>query len=116
MSFIRKWLKPETSSRVGLRPHRNVELALGYDEAYSRALEAIELVLGATVTIDDRAGRMIEAGFGLVRSERVRVHFDVVDAARTNVRIEAFFPAGMQVPEKSSAVDALAQAMTSKPV
>ncbi len=116
MSFIRKWLKPETSSRVGLRPHRSVELALGYDDAYRRVLEAIELTLGANITIDDRRGHMIEAGFGLVRSERIRVGFDTIDETRTNVRIEAFFPAGMTVPEKSHAVDALAQAITSNPV
>ncbi|MDE2481949.1 MAG: hypothetical protein KGN02_07145 [bacterium] len=116
MSFIRKWLKPETSARIGLRPHRTVEVPLAYDAAYRRVLEAIEITLGANVTIDDRAGRMIEAGFGLVRSERIRVSFDIVDAERTSVRIEAFFAAGMTVPERSLAVDALAQAIVSNPV
>ncbi len=116
MSFLRKWLKPETSSRVGLRPHRTIDLALGYDDAYPRVLEAIELVLGANVTIDDRAGRMIEAGFGTVQSERVRVRFDALDAQRTSVRIEAFYPAGREIPERSAAVDALAAAIESNPV
>ncbi len=117
MSFLRRWLKPETSSRIGLRPHRTVELACGYDDAYARVLEAIEVTLGANVYVDDKKGRTIEAGFGLVNNERVRVSFDQADAAATNVRIEAFFPAGAKVPERSAAVDALYDAlMRSNPV
>jgi hypothetical protein len=114
MSFIRKWLRPETSSRIGLRPHRDVELAMPYDDAYERVRNEIERTLGATVYVDDRAGRMIEAGFGLVRSERLRCSFDVARGV-TKVRIEAFFPAGATIPDKSTAVDALAQAIASKP-
>ncbi len=113
MSFIWKWLKPQTTARVGLRPHRTVALSLGYDAAYERVVTAVEVTLGASITVDDRAGRFIEAAFGLVRSERVRISFDVVDAARTDVRIEAFFPAGMEIPERSAAVEALADALES---
>jgi hypothetical protein len=115
MSFILKWLRPETSSRVGLRPHRDVELGLPYDDAYDRVRSEIDRTLGATVYVDDRAGRLIEAGFGLVRSERIRCSFEIADE-KTNVRIEALFPAGATVPEKSAAVETLAQAIVSKPV
>jgi hypothetical protein len=110
VSFFRRWLKPETSARIGLRPHRVVDLSCPFDDAYSRVLEAIVVTLGANVYLDDRRGRLIEAGFGLVNNERVRVTFE--DAAEgTKVRIEAFFPAGASVPEKSAAVDALYDAV-----
>jgi hypothetical protein len=115
VSFLLKWLRPDTSSRIGLRPHRDVELALSYDAAYARVLEEIEVTLGANVTTDDRKGRTIEAAFGLVRSERVRCTFEPVGESGTKIRIEAFFAAGATVPEKSAAVDALAQSITSKP-
>ncbi len=111
MSFFLKWLKPQTSSRIGLRPHRVVELPLAYEAAYSRVLEAIEVTLGANVYIDDRKGRFIEAGFGLVNNERVRATFESESDSLTRVRIEAYFPAGAKIPEKSSAVDALAKTL-----
>ena len=113
MSFFLKWLRPDTSSRIGLRPHRVVELPLPYEAAYSRVLEAIEVALGANVYIDDRKGRFIEAGFGLVNNERVRVSFDGENDASTSVRVEAYFPAGAKIPEKSAAVDALANTLES---
>ncbi|HET9028577.1 MAG TPA: hypothetical protein VFN49_00235 [Candidatus Aquilonibacter sp.] len=112
MSFLLKWLRPETSSRIGLRPHRNVELPLAYDAAYDRVLEAIEVTLGANVNIDDRKGRFIEAGFGLVNNERIRISFDAGPDS-TQIHIEAAFPAGAKVPEKSAAVDALAHTLES---
>ncbi len=111
MSFFLKWLRPETSSHIGLRPHRTVEVPLGFDAAYERCIAAIETELGANVYIDDRNGRLLEAGFGLINNERVRCSFDVIDATHTNVRIEAFFPAGIAVPQRSRAVDALAAAI-----
>ncbi len=96
-----------------MRPHRNVELPLAYGEAYDRVLEALDLTLGANISIDDRNGRLIEAGFGLLRSERIRVSFDILDQFRTNVRIEAFYLAGTEIKERSVAVDALADALES---
>jgi hypothetical protein len=111
MSFFLKWLKPDTSSRIGLRPHRVVELPVDYETAYSRVLEAIEVTLGANVYIDDRKGRFIEAGFGLVNNERVRVTFENESESPTRVRVEAYFQAGAKIPEKSAAVDALANAL-----
>lgn len=112
MISLLKWLglrKP--AAAVGLRPHRDVELPVDYDAAYARVLSAIELTLGANVTVDDRRRGFIEAAFGLVNSERVRCTFERLDTACTRVRVEAFFPAGAIVPSHSRAVDALADAL-----
>ncbi len=111
MSFLLKWLRPGTTANVGLRPHRDVTLALAYDDAYARVLEAIDTTLGANVTIDDRRGGTIEAGFGVINSERVRVTLERAGEASTLARVEAFYAAGASVPPKSRAVEALADAL-----
>ncbi len=111
MSFLLKWLRPETSSRVGLRPHRNVEVPLGFDAAFELCLREIDATLGANVYVNDRSGRLIEAGFGLINNERIRCSFDPLDDTHTMVRVEAFFPAGNVIPERSNAVDALSAAL-----
>jgi hypothetical protein len=109
MSFIARWLNlARDRRRVGLRPHRDVNLTLEYDAAYERVLRAVEGVLGAHVAIDDRPGGSIEAAFGLVNNERVRCTLTRVDDANTAVRVEAFYPAGAAVHERSLAVDAMA--------
>lgn len=116
MSFIMRWLglaKPAPA--VGLRPHRDVELPLDYDTAYARVLSAIELTLGANVTIDDRRAGFVEAAFGLVNNERVRCTLERLGASHTSVRIEAFFPAGATVQSSSRAVDALADTLERSP-
>jgi hypothetical protein len=111
VSFIRRWLNlAQDRQRVGLRPHRDVALRLDYDAAYDRVLAAIESALGAYVAIDDRRGGTIEAAFGLVNNERVRCRLQRAGDV-TAVRIEAFFPAGSAVHERSAAVDALADAL-----
>ena len=113
MTFLMKWLGlTRGGASVGLRPHREVELECNYDDAYARALAAFEAVLGANVSIDDRSGGTIEAAFGLVNSERIRCSVSRVDETRTHVRIEAHFPAGVDVPASSRAVDALAEALS----
>jgi hypothetical protein len=109
MSFIARWLNlTKDRKQVGLRPHRDVEVAAGYDAAYDRVLRGVELALGAYLAIDDRRGGLIEAAFGLVNSERVRCTLQRTDDSHTAVRIEAFFPAGASVHDRSRAVDALA--------
>jgi hypothetical protein len=114
MSFIARWLNLANDRRkVGLRPHRDVALAAGYDAAYDSVLRAFELALGAYVAIDDRRGGLAEAAFGLVNSERVRCTLSRIDDTNTAVRIEAFFPAGASVHERSLAVDALADHLES---
>jgi hypothetical protein len=110
MSFLLRWLNlSQDRRRVGLRPHRDVEVAAPYDEAYDRVLAAIERALGAYVATDDRAGGTVEAAFGLVNNERVRCTLRPTASDRTTVRIEAFFPAGATVRERSLAVEALAE-------
>jgi hypothetical protein len=114
MSFFLRWLNlAKDRRRVGLRPHRDLELDSGYDVAYDRVLRAIELALGAYVSIDDRRGGTIEAAFGLVNNERVRCTLQPIDDSRTAVRIEAFFPAGATVRDRSPAVEALADMLAS---
>ena len=116
MSFILKWLgvgKPPP--RVGLRPQRVIELALTREATRERIMDALLRVLGANVYVDDLATYTIEAGFGLVNNERVRCTLTALEAARTQVRIEALFRAGAQVPPESRAVDALAAALASEP-
>ena len=111
MSFFLKWLKPETSSRIGMRPHRTLELAAKFDEAYDRVMRELNRKLGANISVDDRKTGFIEATFGLINSERLRVNVESVDEAHTRVRIEAYYPAGMTIAEKSANVDALANAV-----
>jgi hypothetical protein len=110
--FLMRWLgfgKPAPA--VGLRPHRDVELPLDYDAAYAKVLSAIELTLGANVTVDDRRTGCIEAAFGLVNNERVRCRLERSDASHTHVRIEAFFPAGASIQSRSRAVEALGDSL-----
>jgi hypothetical protein len=111
MSFLLKWLRPDTSSRVGMRPHKNVELPLNIDEAYGRVKKLIDRELGANISIDDPKTHFIEATFGLINSERIRVSLEGIDENGTRVRIEAYYPAGMKIAEKSAAVNALANAL-----
>ncbi|MGA8535470.1 MAG: hypothetical protein WB615_15280 [Candidatus Tumulicola sp.] len=117
MSFIARWLNlAKDRQKVGLRPHRDVELAAGYDAAYDCVLRAAEGAIGANVAVDDRRGGLVELAFGVVNSERVRCTLRRVDDAHVAIRIEAFFPAGAAVRDRSPAVDALADYIESKPV
>jgi hypothetical protein len=112
MKFLTRWLGFERpGARVGLRPHRDVELPLDRAAAHARCRAAIDAILGATVFVDDEKSGCIEAGFGLVNSERLRCTFSQIDAGHTAIRIEAFFPAGVDVPASSRNVDALADAL-----
>jgi hypothetical protein len=112
VSFILRWLGLGAAQPgVGLHPRRDVALALPYDAAFDGVLDAIDRVLGANVAACDRKAGTIEAAFGLVNSERVRCSVQRADAGRTAVRIEAYFPAGAEVPARSRAVDALAESL-----
>lgn len=111
MSFLLKWLKPETSHKISLRPRQDVTLEIAYDDAYANTKTAIEQTLGANVTIDDKSTHLIEASFGLVNSERIRCTFDCKTESTTTIRIEALFPAGANIPKESRAVEALAEAL-----
>jgi hypothetical protein len=115
MSFILRWLRGSAKKPVGLRPHRDVEIAGDYDTVYGRVLEAIEVEIGANISFDDRRDGTIEAAFGLVNNERIRCTVYRIDDARTGVRIEAMYPAGVEIPQYSRAVDALAEGL-SRPI
>ena len=117
MSFIARWLNLTRDRRpVGLRPHREIELDAGYDDARARVLQGIEVALGAYVAANRDA--VVEAAFGLVNNERVRCTLERSGETQTRVRIEAYFPAGSAVREHSRAVEVLADylASTSKRV
>lgn len=112
MKFLTRWLGLEPpGARVGLRPHRNIELATNYERAYAMCRDAIVRILGATISIDDEKDGLIEGAFGLVNSERLRCTLTRVDDATTAIRIEAIFAAGVEVPKTSRNVEALAAAL-----
>ena len=94
-----------------MRPHRIVELPLTLDAAYDRVKDCLDRTLGANISVDDRKTHFIEATFGLVKSERLRISLEPIDETHTRIRIEAHFQAGMTIAEKSTAVDALANAL-----
>ncbi|HLX26152.1 MAG TPA: hypothetical protein VKR05_04105 [Candidatus Cybelea sp.] len=112
MSFILKWLRGTPKRSVGLRPHRDVEVDGDFEAAYDRVLEAIEVAIGANVLYGDRASGTIEAAFGLVNNERVRCTLYRISDLVTGVRIEATYPAGIEIPQTSRAVDALADTLS----
>jgi hypothetical protein len=113
MKFLTRWLGLEPpGARVGLRPHRNIELPVPYDRANQMCREAMVQVLGAAIAIDDEKGGLIEGAFGLVNSERLRCTLTRIDDNTTAVRIEAIFAAGAEVPKTSRNVEALAAALS----
>ena len=105
-------LRKRSITPVGLRAHRDVVVPLGIDEAYERARDAFERVLGANIYLDDRRSHTIEAGFGTVNQERVRATFEPEAAGHTRIIIEAHYPAGVERPPRSAVVDALADALS----
>ena len=84
MKFLTRWLGLERpGARVGLRPHRDVELPLDFAAAYARCRAAIDAVLGATVFVDDEKTGFIEAGFGLVK-QRAPALYAFADRRRSH--------------------------------
>ncbi|MGB6984931.1 MAG: hypothetical protein WBD74_03020 [Candidatus Aquilonibacter sp.] len=119
MSFFRELLvsfglRKRVAPHIGLRAHRDVVVPVGIDAAHDRVLEALVKTLGANVYADDRAHNAIEAGFGLVNAERVRVTLASEGEALTRVQIEAQYRAGVDRPAQSRNVDALADALAAK--
>jgi hypothetical protein len=110
VSFILRWLDLRRQRRsVGLRPHGEVTVFANCEVTATRVRRAVADVLGAHVTSDD--GQTIEVAFGLVRSERLRCSLSSIDEQRTQVRVEAVYPPGSPVPERSLSVDALLTAL-----
>lgn len=94
-----------------MRPHRDVVLPEPLAPAFARTLALFDRVLGANVARADAAAGLIEAGFGLVNSERIRASVEDAGNAHSRVRIEAIFPAGATAVARSRAVEALAEAL-----
>ncbi|HEY1428368.1 MAG TPA: hypothetical protein VGF18_02265 [Candidatus Tumulicola sp.] len=110
MSFIARWLDLRKQRRpVGLRPHGEIAVPVSLEVAARRVRAAVSDVLGAHVSYDD--GGTIEAAFGLVQSERVRCSLSAVDAETTSVRVEAIYPPGREIPQRSNSVDAMLSAL-----
>jgi hypothetical protein len=107
-------LRKRQAPNLGLRPHRHVDVPLGIDAAYECVLDAFVRVLGANVYVDDRATGTIEGGFGTVNQERIQVTLRAEGATRTSITIEALYPAGVVRRQTSPAVDALADALSSR--
>jgi hypothetical protein len=104
-------LRKRRRPNVGLRPHRDVSVALGIDAAYEHVLDAFVRTLGANVYSKDPVAHVIEAGFGLVNAERVRASLESQGTTQTIVHIEAQYRAGIERPPSSRSVDALADAL-----
>jgi hypothetical protein len=104
-------LRKRIAAQIGLRAHRDVTLPVNIETAHDRVLDALVRTLGANIYGDDRATHTIEAGFGLVNAERVRITLEP-QGAQTFVQIEAHYLAGLDRPSQSRNVDALADALT----
>lgn len=106
------WLGITRPATIALHPSRTIELALSKDEAFDRCRDGIERVLGGVIREEDRERGTIEAGFGLIFSERLTCTVSAVDAAHARVLIEARRGAQAATALPSSYVDALAGFLT----
>lgn len=104
-------LRKRQAPAIGLRAHREVVVPLRIDAAHACALDAFVRVVGANIYVDDPASHAIEAGFGTVNQERVRATFEDEGPEHTRVHIEGHYPAGVERPQRSAVVDALADAL-----
>lgn len=110
------WLGLDDARRVvGFRPHRRVDVAEPVGAVYERVMEAMTTTLGANVRDADRAGGTVDADFGTIGGERLRVTISAVDGGTSRVDIEARYPAGTRPRERSAAVEALAGVLASGP-
>ena len=109
---LKQWLGIEPlKPLVGFRPHRTVEIAVPYDVAYDRVYAAMDAILGANVRDAERKTGIIDADFGTIGSERIRAWVERIDDASSRVHVEARYPATATPPERSNAVDALADSL-----
>lgn len=117
VSFFRELLvslglQKRAAPQIALRAHREIVVPLDVGAAQVRVLDALVKTLGANVYLDDRAARVIEAGFGLVNAERVQISLFSEGAMQTRVQIEAQYRAGVERPAQSRNVDALADTLS----
>ena len=113
MRFLRRWLRVERPPGVALFPARTLEIPADAARVYDRCVSAIEDVLGGHVYQGDRTAGAIEAGFGLVNSERLRVTIENHGENAARVRIESRRGAISEQPHGSSYVDTLANVLES---
>jgi hypothetical protein len=106
------WLGMARPKTVALHPSRTIELALPKDEAFARCVDGIERVLGGVIREAQRDRGTIEAGFGLIFSERLTCTVSTIDATHARVVIEARRGAQAATAMPSSYVDALADYLT----
>lgn len=106
------WLGIAAPKTIALHPSRTIELAVSKNEAFDRCRDGIERVLGGFIRESDRERGTIEAGFGLIFSERLTCTVTAVDAAHARVVIEARRGAQAATALPSSYVDALADYLT----
>lgn len=113
IALIRRAFRIERTS-VGMRPHREFTVEMERDAVFSRARDAIGRTLGASIVSEDERGGTIEAAFGLVNHERLLVTIETQDERHTRVVVEAFYPAGFKRPERSQAVEVLADTLEAR--
>lgn len=106
------WLGIARPTTIALHPSRTIELALSQGEAFDRCRDGIERVLGGVIREADRKRGTIEAGFGLIFSERLTCTVSAINATHSRVVIEARRGAQAATAMPSSYVDALADYLT----
>jgi hypothetical protein len=106
------WLGIARPRTIALHPSRTIELALSKDEAFDRCRDGIERVLGGVIREAQRDRGTIEAGFGLIFSERLTCTISAIDPTHSEVVVEARRGAQAATAMPSSYVDALANYLT----
>jgi hypothetical protein len=99
---------------VGLRPHREFVAPVTRARAFALAVETIERTIGASIYRADEPAGTIEAAFGLVNHERLFVTLEAAGDEQTRIIVEAFYPAGLTRPQRSQAVEVLADTLESR--
>lgn len=117
MSSIVGWLIRTMRGKrtnVGMRPHREFIAARPQADVFAAARDAIERTIGANVYRASESEGTIEAAFGLVNHERLIVSLEALDVRQTRVVVEAFYPAGVERPARSQAVEILADTLEAR--
>ncbi|HET9393166.1 MAG TPA: hypothetical protein VFO29_06590 [Candidatus Rubrimentiphilum sp.] len=109
------WLGIAAPKTIALHPSRTIELAVSKDEAFDRCRDGIERVLGGFIRDEERERGTIEAGFGLINSERLTCTVAALDAEHSSVLIEARRGAQAATATPSSYVTALADYLANLP-
>lgn len=109
MRFLRNWLRIERPPGVALHPTRTVLMQVPTGEAFARAVDGIERLLGGVVRERNPLQGTLEATFGLLNSERITVTIKPNTPESSRVLIESRRGVSGEAPRASQYVDALAQ-------